>query len=798
MQQIRNWFIIAASFLSYISLAQKYTIKGYIKDARNGEDLIGATFYVPSLKTGATTNEYGFFSLTLPKGTYQVEISYIGYQTLTQTIELYKDITQNFEINEDIASLQEVEIIGESLPEENVKSVEMSANKVGISTIKKMPALLGEVDVIRSITLLPGVTTAGEGAGGFNVRGGGIDQNLVLLDEAPVYNSSRLLGFFSVFNPDAVKDVKLYKGAIPAQYGGRVASVLDVRLKEGNMKRFEMNGGIGLLFSRLSLEAPFVKDRSSFLIAGRRSYADVLAKPFVGDNPVVTGLFFYDLTAKANYVIGMRDRIYVSGYFGEDVFNPGIKFVTGNATGTFRWNHVFSNRLFMNMTTFFSQYNYRFEVERGGTEGFKWRADITNYSGKAEFGWFLNAQNTVTFGAQAIHYTFNSGETQVLSAGEIRPGGLPKKYALENALYVANEQTVNQKISLQYGIRYSWYDYYGDGTIQTYNDTTPGLRRTLINQTQVPKNQSIKQYMNWEPRLGIKYQLNEQTSLKLGYNRTAQYIHLLSNTVAASPLDIYTSSNNNVKPQIADQLAVGYFRNLKNNLYEFSIETYYKYMQNQLDFINGANLFLNSQIDGEVLQGIGRAYGLELYLKKNAGKFTGWTSITLARTERKINGINRNEWYPTRFDKVFTQNLTMSYEISKQVSISGNFVFFTGVPGTYFTNRYIIQGVLIGHDPNESRNNARITPYHRLDLSVALDGKNNDKHRWKSQWVFSLYNVYGRRNPFSITTATDTRTVSEYTFIERNQIALAAQQATATRLSIFAFIIPGITYNFKF
>jgi len=789
--------LIGCFFLGY-TYAQKFTIKGYIKDSKNGEDLIGASIIVPELKTGVTTNEYGFFSLTLPKGTYNIEVSYIGYQTIRQTIVLEKDITQNFEISEDVASLQEVEIIGEALPEENIKSVEMSSNKVGIATIKKIPALLGEVDVIRSITLLPGVTTAGEGAAGFNVRGGGIDQNLVLLDEAPVYNSSHLLGFFSIFNPDAVKDVKLYKGGIPAQYGGRVSSVLDVRLKEGNMKRFEMNGGIGLIFSRLSLEAPIVKDKSSFIVAGRRSYADVLARPFTGDNPIVTGLYFYDLTAKANYALGMRDRIYLSGYFGQDIFNPGIKFITGNSTGTLRWNHIFSNRLFMNLTTFFSQYTYKFSVERGGREGFKWNADITNYSVKPEFGWFLNAKNTITFGGQALHYRFNAGETSVLSAGESIAGGLPRKFALENALYIANEQTVNERISLQYGLRYSWYDYYGDGILQTYSDTIPGIRRRLVSQTQFAKNESLQRYDNWEPRIGIKYQLDDKSSLKFGYNRMAQYIHLLSNTVASSPLDIYTSSNNNIKPQIVDQVAVGYFRNFKNNSYEFSVETYYKAMENQLDFIDGANLFLNSQLDGEVLQGQGRAYGLELYLKKNSGKFTGWTSITLARTERKIQGINRGNWYPTRFDRVLNQNLTANYEINKRWSISGNFIFFTGVPGTYYTNRFLVQGVLVGHDPNESRNNVRITPYHRLDLSATLEGKRNQERKFKTQWVFSLYNVYGRRNPYSITTATDSKVVSDYNLLERNQIAFAAQETAATRLSIFAFIIPGITYNFKF
>jgi hypothetical protein len=773
-------------FFALCSFAQKakYSLSGYLKDAKNGETLIGASLYIKEISNGTTSNEYGFYSITLPEGTYTLTFSYIGYKNTTKTITLSQNTKLDIELATDDVTLQEI-VVTEVKEDANIQAVEMSVNKIEMSTIKKMPALLGEVDVIRSIQLLPGVSTVGEGATGFNVRGGNVDQNLVLLDEAPVFNSSHLFGFFSVFNPDAVKDIKLVKGGIPAQYGGRLSSLLDVRLKEGNSKKFTGQGGIGLIFSRLTLETPIVKDKGSILIAARRSYIDVLAKPFLSSSLSGSQFYFYDLTMKANYTISPKDKIFVSGFFGRDVFGAGFRFNWGNATATVRWNHIFGNRLFLNTTAFYSNYDYLLGTagtsERG--DGFQWNSSIINYSFKPEFTYYLSPKNTLTFGGQGTFYTFKPGTATVTVDNRSNQVGLDNKFGLEMALYVANEQKVTDKLSLQYGLRYSFFNYLGDGFAYTFGDAPAGVRRPLTAKTFYQNFESIENYGNFEPRFAANYVFNEQNSVKISYNRMAQYLHLISNTTAATPLDVWTPSTNNIKPQLADQIAVGYFRNFKDNMFEASIELYYKDLQNQIDYIDGADLFLNENIEGDLLSGKGRAYGAEFYVKKNKGKLTGWVSYTLSRTERQVTGINRGDWFPTRFDKPHNLNVVAIYELSKSVSLSANFTLSSGTPATFPTDKIFIRDV--GYVPNnadETRNSFRIPTYHRLDVSLTWD-RAKPNRRWQGSWVFGVYNLYNRRNPFSI-------------YFRQNPDNLS--QTQAIQFSVLGSFLPSVTYNFKF
>ncbi|GAA4412442.1 TonB-dependent receptor [Nibrella viscosa] len=788
------WFSSFFLFVSSVFAQDKFTVSGYVKDANNAEGLIGVSVYVKELGTGAVTNNYGFYAIPLPKGAYTVVVSYVGYgkQTLPVTLAT-QNVRLDIELKEEGRDLQEV-VISTTREDDNVKNIEMSVNKIDMKTIQRIPALLGEVDVIRSIQLLPGVSTVGEGATGFNVRGGSIDQNLVLLDEAPVYNSSHLFGFFSVFNPDAVKDVKLIKGGIPAQYGGRISSILDVRMKEGNAKKPELSGGIGAIFSRLAYERPLFGGKGSFIVAARRSYADILAQPFLKGDLKGSRFFFYDLTAKANYRIDDKNTLYLSGYLGRDVFGADFGFNWGNTTTSLRWNHVFSDKLFLNTTAFYSNYDYLLDSDlkrkpENRNDYFRWKSRIINYSIKPDFTLFLR-NNTLTFGGQAILYDFQPGTATASSAGDVRTFGLESKYALENALYVGNEQQVSRRLQLQYGLRYSLYSYIGPGEAYTLPTDVPAGRRRfpLINQTQrYDRLEPIKTYGNWEPRFSAKYELTDLSSLKLSYNRLAQYIHLVSNTTASTPLDVWTPSTNNIHPQIADQLAGGYFRNFgpSGSDYEASVEVYYKWLQNQIDYIDGANLLLNKYLEGDLLNGKGRAYGAEFYLKKNKGVVNGWISYTLAKTERQVDGINSGRWFPSRFDKRHTLNVVALYDpaFARRWTFSATFTLSSGTPATFPTNRFEFQGFASPHNSEGARNNYRIPLYHRLDLSATLQGKQRPGRRNQDSWVFSVYNVYARKNPFSV-------------FFRPN--ADNPQITEAVRYSIFATAIPSVTYNFKF
>lgn len=777
--------LLVQTVVFHVHAQEKYTLSGYVRDSKSGETLIGVNIAVKGTAIGTTTNPYGFYSLTLPKGTYQIVYSFIGYQQVVKTIDLSTNQRQDIELSEENIELQEVVVTAEAA-DAAVKSMEMSVNRLDIKTIQRIPAFLGEVDVIRSIQLLPGVSTVGEGATGFNVRGGSIDQNLVLIDEAPVYNSAHLFGFFSVFNPDAVKDVKLIKGGIPSPYGGRLSSILDVRTKEGNNRRFAMQGGIGAIFSRLTLEAPIVKDKASFIVAGRRSYIDILAKPFLNNDLRNSRFYFYDLTAKVNWKANDRNNFYLSSYFGRDVFGSGFDFNWGNATTTFRWNHLYSDRLFMNLTAFYSNYDYLLGFRDSGVQGsrFDWRSNIINYSIKPDLTYYLNANNTLKFGLQSILYDFRPGKAIITSADRTSDISLDSKYALESALYIDNEQKLSERVSVQYGLRYSMFNYMGRGEAFTFGEAPPNTRRVPIETRTYGQFETIQRYANFEPRFAINWGLSPTSSLKASYNRMAQYIHLVSNTAASTPLDIWTPSTNNIRPQLADQIAIGYFRNLKDNMWETSVEVYYKTMQNQLDYIDNADLLLNRFIEGDLVQGIGRAYGAEFYIRKTRGQLTGWISYTLANSERKVEGINSNQWFPNRFDRRHNGNISVSYEYNKDWQFSANFVFQTGTPVTFPTGRYEVQGLIIPHNVDNSRNNVRIAPYHRLDLSVTkYNKKKKPEQRWESYWVFSVYNAYNRRNPFAIY------------FRQNPDVPVNTE---AIRFSVVGSFVPAISYNFKY
>lgn len=765
----------------------KFTISGYIKDAKNGEALIGSTISKKGTNIGTSANEYGFFSLTLPKGEQTIVVSILGYKTFEFTVNLDKNITKTFELEEEGKQLDEVVITGEA-EDKNIKSVEMSTVKLDMKQINKIPALFGEVDVVRAIQLLPGITTVGEGASGFNVRGGNIDQNLILLDEAPVYNSSHLFGFFSVFNPDAVKDVKLIKGGIPAQYGGRVSSILDVRMKEGNNKKLAVTGGIGTIFSRIAIEAPIIKDKASFIIAGRRSYIDALVKPFVkSTNPIKNASFyFYDLTAKINYRINDKNIVFASGYFGRDVFgSDAFKFNWGNGTGTVRWNHVFSSKLFMNLTGIYSNYDYLLEFKLAQlNQSFKWTSKIINYSFKPDFTYFANSKNTIRFGAQALIYDFLPYD----ATGQFAEGSsvkflADKRYGVEYSAYVSNEHKVLPRLTIEYGLRVSMYTFIGKGKAFTFRDTVPNEPLALNETKNYSNGEIIKAYLNPEPRFSANYVINQYSSIKASYNRMAQYLQLISNTAASTPLDVYTIATNNLKPLIADQGSVGYFRNFKDNMYETSVEVYYKYLQNQLDYIDNADLFINPTVENQLLQGLGRAYGAEFYAKKTKGKLQGWISYTLSKTERLVRGISNDTWFLSRYDRTHSLNTSVNYDIAKRWNLSANFVFLSGTPSTFPNSKIQLQGLSIPYNTTGTRNNYRITPYHRLDFGATYNFKKNETRKYKQTIVISVYNVYNRRNAYSI-------------YFRAKEGSPTATEAV--RFSVIGSIVPAITYNFNF
>ncbi len=770
----------------------KFTISGTIKDASNGETLIGATvFVIENQSAGAVTNAYGFYSTTLPQGKYNIEYSYMGFDKVVKQVDLHANLTLDIALPPLSKVLDEVKIVDESRVS-GAKNFEMSVNKLDIKTIQKLPALMGEVDVVKSLQFLPGVSQVGEGSSGFNVRGGSVGQNLVLLDEAPVYNSSHMLGFFSVFNPDAVKDVKLYKGAIPSEFGGRVSSVLDVRLKEGNNKKTEVDGGVGFIFSRLAIQGPIVEDKSSYLIAVRRSYVDALSTLLTSNN---FGLNFYDVTVKTNYTLNKKNRLYLSGFLGRDNFglSDDAKFNWGNKSATLRWNSVINSKLFSNVSAVFSNYNYNLGFDQDENNKYDWKSSITNYVLKPDFSYFIGRNSELKFGLESSYYQFNPSATIGTTNGETVDSSQPKKYALEMAGYINHKVSIGTRLELQYGLRFSYFNYLGPGTAYTYNDTIPGRKRTAIAEQHYDSGESIASYSNPEPRVSAKYQLDDRTSVKASVSRTAQYVHFISNTSASNPLNIWTPSTNNIKPAVGNQYTLGYFTDLGRDAnYEFSAEAFYRNTLNEIDYINGAELLNNDRLEGDLLSGKGRAYGLELYLQKKKGLITGWVSYTLSRSELRVDGINKGNWYPTRFDQTHNLKVVGSYAINEKWSTTADFAFMTGTPTTYPNQRYLSQGILIPYNTNDNRNDARLSAYHRLDLSLRMEGRtlrNNGRPRKnKSYWVFSIYNVYGRRNAFS----------TYFTQSSDRVTAIQPIQTQAHRVSIIGSMVPSASYNFKF
>lgn len=754
--------------------SQKYTISGNIKDAENGEDLIGASIYEKDKKDiGTISNIYGYYSLSLEKGEHTIIFNYIGYEQIELDIIIRKDIKKNIELTTNNQLLSEIEISTNS-ENQNITKNEMSITRVDPKNIETIPVLFGEKDILKTLQLNPGIKAAGEGNSGFYVRGGGIDQNLIILDEAPVYNSSHLLGFFSVFNSDAIKDATLYKGGIPAEFGGRGSSVLDVKMKEGNNKKLTAKGGIGLISSRLTIEAPIVKNKGSFLISGRRSYADIFAQ--ISKDTVVnqSTLYFYDLNLKSNYQINDKNRIYLSGYFGRDNFklSDQFSFDWGNTTFTLRWNHLFNDQLFSNTSIIYSKYSYAFNVG-DENESFGVSSSINDINIKEDFTFFLNNKNTIKFGLNAIHHTFDPG---TISGTNFSTNSLDNKYALEGAIYIQNEQKLSPKIGLKYGMRYSIFNYMGEGTSFEFDSDGDKINETYYNSWE-----SIQFYNGFEPRLNLKYQINENNSIKTSFNRNYQYIHLLSNSTASSPTDTWIPCTNNIKPQIIDQIAAGYFKNLNNNMFEFSLELYYKNLQNQIDYRNGADIILNGEVESELVYGNGMAYGTELFIQKTTGKLKGWVSYCLSRTFRQFDEINNGNFFPARQDRIHDIAIVLMYKLNEKWSFSSSWVYNTGNAVTFPSGKYNMNGVTV--PLYTERNGYRMPNYHRLDIGATCYLKK--KKNRESSWNFSIYNAYNRENAYTITFR---QTENE----NDNSMAREAIQTTLFK------IVPSITYNFYF
>lgn len=763
-------FIMTSLFLT----AQNFTISGNITDATNGEDLFGARVIVKELSnTGAEANVYGFYSLTLPQGNYTLIYRYSGYTNKEVEIALTKDITINTELSlqSDVKELEEVTVTSKR-GNDNITSSQMTVTKLDPKEIETIPILFGEQDVMKTLQLTPGIKGAGEGNSGFFVRGGGADQNLILLDESIVYNASHLLGFFSVFNSDALKDVSLYKSGIPAEYGGRASSVMDVVMRDGNNKNYALSGGIGLISSRLTAEGPIVKDKGAFIISGRRSYADIFL-PLAND-PVLenTTLYFYDLNAKANYKISDKDRVFLSGYFGRDDFKLGDQFGFdwGNATGTFRWNRIINDKLFSNTSIMFSNFDYRVRIG-SDEEGFGIASNIRDWSLKQDFSHYVNSNNTLKYGLNAIHHTFRPGRLETSEGIGFNEINLEDRYALELGAYIQNEQKIGNRFSLNYGIRYSGFNYMGEGTDYQFDEDG-----NITGSESYESWESIRYWQGLEPRFSASFILAEDKSIKAGYNRIFQYIHQLSNTTTSTPVDAWVPTSNNVAPQIGDQVAIGYYQNFKSNEYQFSVEGYYKWLQNQIDYRPNADLVLNDLVEGELVYGRGMAYGAEFQLKKTKGKFTGWVNYTLSRALRQFDEIDNGAIFPARQDRIHDLNVVLTYKFSDKWVASTSFVYYTGDAVTFPTAQYAVDGFTVPYI--QSRNGNRFPDYHRLDLGLTWYGEK--KKRFEQSVSFSIYNVYARENTFAIN------------FIENAETG----QTEAVQTALFR-LIPSITWNFK-
>jgi hypothetical protein len=762
---------VSLFFTTAIFAQQKFTISGTVTERKNGETMIGVTIFPIELSgVGATCNEYGFYSLTLPEGKYHIVCTIVGYEPDTLFVELNANKKINRILSAKEKYLQEV-IVSNKKRDDNIKKTGIGVEKIDIKEIEKLPIIFGEKDILKTIQLLPGVKSAGEGNSGFFVRGGSADQNLILLDEAPVYNASHLLGFFSTFNSDALKDVSIIKGNSPAQYGGRLSSVLDVKMKDGNNKHYNVAGGIGLISSRLSVEGPIQKEKSSFIISGRRTYADLFLKTTKDykDNK----LYFYDINAKANYRINAKNRLFASGYFGRDILRFGTNFGIdwGNTTATIRWNSIINPKLFSNTSLIYSKYNYNINLNSGDNSGtnFNINSQIQDWNLKEEFSYYPNEKNCLRIGFNSIHHKITPSRFE---GDAVTQDKKQSRYSLDNAVFINNTMKVSDRFTLDYGLRFSAYSILGGDTYNVYD------KGILVDSVVLEKSKFGKTYFNLEPRLQFNFLLNETTSIKGGYARNTQHLHLLSNSTSSSPTDQWIGNSYNIKPEISDQLSLGYFKNFADNKYKLSVETYYKTLKNQVDYKNGADINSAADVESELLYGKGRAYGIEFLIKKTQGKLTGWVGYTLSKTERKIEGINSNNWYNAKQDKTHDLSVVAMYQLTKRWSLSGLFVYNTGSAVTFPSGKYEIGENTIFY--YTERNGYRMPSYHRLDFGATYTRRH--KKKYESSWNFSLYNVYGRQNAYTITFADSENDPTK---------------TVATQTSLFRWV-PSITYNFKF
>lgn len=777
MKATHTFLLLIIVFLSTSVFAQnKISVTGLVKDKKTGETLSEASVYVKELKFGVSTNSNGQYKLSVSPGKYTLIVSYMSYSTIERKVELNAALgTLNFDMEQDSEMLGTVVVSAEK-KNANVTRTEMSTEKLQMKQVRLLPVLMGEVDLVKTLQLLPGVQATSEGTSGFSVRGGSPDQNLILLDDATVYNASHLMGFFSVFNNDAVDDIKLYKGDIPAAHGGRLSSLLEVSSHEPtNAERFSGTGGIGLISSRLMLESPIAKGKSSFFIAGRRTYADMFLKLASDEDLRNSAIYFYDLNAKVNYNINSKNRIYLSGYLGNDRFKSYESTMDfGNAAATLRWNHLFSDKLYLNLSATYSRYNYSLKGETPSLSGL-WEAGIWGVGLRADFSWLLNDKNTVRFGVSSIYHKFKPGDAEALIQDSDYTINIPRTQGIESAAFIQNQQQLTEKLSLKYGLRVSVFQNIGPTKVFShYDENNPDL--AIFDH--YASGNIFHSYWSVEPRIGAVYAFNSRMSVKGSYSRTSQFLHLLSTSTAGSPLDVWMPVNPNIKPQTSDQFAAGVFRNFKDNAFETSIEAYYKNFGNVIDFKDHPNVFGNDVIEPELRKGKGKSYGVELMVRKNEGKLTGWVSYTWSRALRTVDGINNNEQYSAPFDKPNNINIVVNYALSKRVSLGVTWVYSSGQPVTFPEGRY-----QFGNDyiPIYSgRNKYRMPDYHRMDASLNIDLNKNKNKRWKSELNISVYNLYGRKNPWMINFRTDDN---------------GSQYAQMTYL--FS-IIPSVTYNFKF
>ncbi len=771
---------------------EKITLNGYLKDGESGEELIGATVFVEELKTGVSSNAYGFYSITLPKGQYTILFSYVGYKSIVKEVDLKENTELNIELPLEATIIQEIQVVEEKDEEDPIARIAMSRNEVDVEMVKKLPALFGEPDIIKTIQMMPGVVSAGEGTSGYFVRGGSADQNLILIDEAPIYDPSHFFGLFSVFNADVIKDSELYKGGIPSRFGGRLSSILDVRTIDGNAKRLAGSASLGLLVSKLTIEAPIVKDKSSFVVSGRRSYADLFLKLSNDKETRENQVYFYDLNAKFNWKPNNKNRVFLAAYLGRDVFRFGndFGFNWGNNTATLRWNHLFNDRLFSNTTFVFSDFDYQLE-SKAETSGFDWKANLEAFTLKEDFTFFINPKNILTFGGEASYRKFSPGVIRPSTEGSIFANlDLGNRYALDYAIYAGNEHQISEKLSMEYGLRFSIFQNVGKSTIYDYRKAENGLpdnvNITILDTTQYDHLEKVKTFTNLEPRLNVRYLINNRSSIKASYNRMVQYIHLLSNSTVPVPFNTWTPSSPYLDPQIADQVAIGYFKKLNENAYEFSVESFYKKMRNVTDFADHAILLLNKNDAVEYRQGTSNAYGMEFFLQKNEGNLTGFASYTISRVERNIPGVNNDRAFLANYDRRHVLNLVATYRINDKWTLGGNFTYSSGRPFTLPVGKYNFEGYNV--DYYTERNGYKLPDFHRLDISATLTPRKSQQKRFKSSWSFAVYNAYNRKNPFTI-----------FTQNKEDEDGNVIEDGTKEFRMVYLFpVLPSISYNIKF